>query len=138
MRRPAGVTIVAVMLILGAVASLVSLAVLFGLLAVGHHPHPPDNPAAALAQSACRIPIGLSSAIGLGSGLLDGVAGILLLRRHESGRTLYAAVGGCSLLVGIATVRLYVFAIVPAAFYAVFMLLLFRPVATRWLRLERA
>ena len=135
MRRPAGVTIVAVFLILGAVAALFSLVSLFAL---GHHPHPPADQVAAMAQRESPIPASVNLALGFGSSLLNGLAGILLLRRRERGRTLYAVAGGVGLLVALATTRLHVFVILPLAIYAVFMLLLFRPVATRWFRHGRA
>ena len=126
MRRPAGVTIVGVLLILGAVLVLASA------LRTGLHPFPANSPVAAMTRRMSRIPARAALLIGYAFGLIEAVAGVLVLRRREAGRTLYAVVGGVSLLFAIANTTVFTFTAVQAAIYAIFVWLLFRPSATTW------
>lgn len=129
MRRPATVTVIAVLLILGAIVGLGGQ--LIEVL------HPTANPSAIeFARKVSRLPLPVATAIGAAVSLVDLVSGILLLRQRVLGRTLYAAVGALVLVESVLTSpsMVWPFLFISVAMYAVFVFLLFRPAVTSWLR----
>ena len=129
MRRPASVTVVAVLLILSAIAGLAGI--VLGALNPSH-----DVVAAELQHRIDALPPRVATGIAVAVSLIDFVAGLLLLRRRILGRTLYAVVGALTLVETAVTVRGVALPAVAVSLliYAVFIFLLFRSPSTRWLR----
>ena len=132
MRRPASVTVIAVLLILGSVVGIAS-----PLLAALH---PAINAEASQrVGQISRLPVGVLMAVSFVVALINLVSAILMLRGRVFGRTIYTVIGAMVLVELVVTTRalLAPFMVLAVVEYAVFVFLLFRPAASTWLRSSR-
>ena len=129
MRRPASVTVVAVLLI---VASVLSLA---GSLLQALRPAR-EAQTEAIMHGVSVVPFGVMMTISVAVAVINLASAVLVLRGVALGRTLYTAIGALMLLLSVLTTRMVLlpFLLVSAVVYAVFVFLLFRPAASQWLR----
>ena len=128
MRRPLGVTIVGVLIILIAA---------FGVLSIIHASvnRPAAMELSALASLAGdRVPTNTRHAVGFLTGAVEFIAGFLILGGWEMGRTIYVAIGAIALVFAFVTSPLGDPLWLGLVLFGVFVFVLYQPESSQWFR----